>query len=926
MFKRPRAHKILTVCVPIFVVGLILQAPFTSGALASYVSSDNVYRQIQNMVNLAPAASAATTLGPWQETTPLLSVHADFGGLVGQSSDHVYIVSGCGPDNCMWGGASSDVEGAPISLSGDIGPWQQLNPLITGQGTPVVVVGNYLIAVGVARAAIKPDGSLGEWAPVSGPTTTGFRPAAAVAGNTIYVLGGFTGQAATSVERTIVNADGTLGPWQPVSNMVVGRMEFAAFVAGNYLYALGGEGPQPDGYWASMASIERSAIQPDGSLGAWEIIGSMPSARHNFAAVHTHGDLYVLGGFSTVPTCCHFLNTVDKATVNSDGTIGGWQAMAPMLTARASFAAVATDSYLYAIGGWGNITSWMEPLQSVERAPILEPGTISAAGDGWITSPAGAYSSKPSLKGKAQFEFSAKLKPGAPTPTGQTVFDFEAARLSFKSTSYDSLVVAGDKAQFKGSGKINGKGSYGFLVSAMDGQADGKQGRDKLRIKIWNKADGAVVYDNQPMAGDADDPTLALGGGSIVIRAKNPLPTQPPAPPTPTPNPYPYPYPPPPTPTTNPYPEPPTPTPNPYPYPYPPPPTATSVPPTPTMEPNGVEVSGVISVTTTWTNDHVYYVVNTVWVDYGGTLTIQPGTIVRFRQGQSLYVLGTLVAAGTEAEPIRFTSDQAVPTPGDWDRILFAQNSAPGTFDTNLNYTGGSILSYATIEYGNDVYLDNTSPMIVHNLIRYMGASSGLNGDAGVQEPLLVAYNTLPGTAASIGSDGGAIHIIGNEITGAGLFVMGTGEVVSNTVAGSGGVGIYAYFADLIGNRVLNCYEGILVNSTGLVEGNLIANNVWNGLRVLNSPTIRNNTIVGNGGTALVVDSLGPSIPHHNNLIAAPGQLALQNNTGSSIDATDNWWGTTNAAEIASMIGGWGPVTYEPFLSEPEPTAPIYTP
>jgi hypothetical protein len=40
---------------------------------------------------------------------------------------------------------------------------------------------------------------------------------------------------------------------------------------------------------------------------------------------------------------------------------------------------------------------------------------------------------------------------------------------------------------------------------------------DRFRIKIWHKATGAIVYDNQLGAADDDAPTTALGGGSIVI-------------------------------------------------------------------------------------------------------------------------------------------------------------------------------------------------------------------------------------------------------------------------------------------------------------------------------------------------------------------------------------------------------------------------
>ena len=77
--------------------------------------------------------------------------------------------------------------------------------------------------------------------------------------------------------------------------------------------------------------------------------------------------------------------------------------------------------------------------------------------------------------------------------------------------------MAGAKAQFKGSGTINGQGDYGFMLTAVDGAVNGGGGTDRFRIRIWERSTGAAVYDNQMDAGDTADPTTALGGGSIII-------------------------------------------------------------------------------------------------------------------------------------------------------------------------------------------------------------------------------------------------------------------------------------------------------------------------------------------------------------------------------------------------------------------------
>jgi PKD repeat protein len=153
---------------------------------------------------------------------------------------------------------------------------------------------------------------------------------------------------------------------------------------------------------------------------------------------------------------------------------------------------------------------------------VYDPAGGFVTGGGWITSPAGACklgSCAESTTGKASFGFVAKYQKGATVPTGNTEFQFRAGNLNFKSASYDWLVVAGARAQYKGSGTINGQGDYGFILTAVDGQVTGGGGVDKFRIKITDQA-GNVVYDNQMGQLEDSDAATSLGGGSIQIQTK----------------------------------------------------------------------------------------------------------------------------------------------------------------------------------------------------------------------------------------------------------------------------------------------------------------------------------------------------------------------------------------------------------------------
>lgn len=154
-----------------------------------------------------------------------------------------------------------------------------------------------------------------------------------------------------------------------------------------------------------------------------------------------------------------------------------------------------------------------------EYVVVYDPNGAFTTGGGWINSLPGSYTADPTLGGKANFGFVSKYQKGATIPSGNTEFQFHVGNLNFNSTVYEWLVVSGAKAQFKGSGTINGIGNYGFLVSVVDGQVTGGGGVDKFRIKIWNKATGVVVYDNQLGSPDDAEATTAIAGGTIVIQA-----------------------------------------------------------------------------------------------------------------------------------------------------------------------------------------------------------------------------------------------------------------------------------------------------------------------------------------------------------------------------------------------------------------------
>jgi hypothetical protein len=84
---------------------------------------------------------------------------------------------------------------------------------------------------------------------------------------------------------------------------------------------------------------------------------------------------------------------------------------------------------------------------------VYDPAGGFVTGGGWIDSPANAChltTACQGLTGKANFGFVSKYQQGAQTPTGNTQFRFKTSDLNFHSDSYEWLVVAVYRAQYKG--------------------------------------------------------------------------------------------------------------------------------------------------------------------------------------------------------------------------------------------------------------------------------------------------------------------------------------------------------------------------------------------------------------------------------------------------------------------------------------------
>ena len=129
-----------------------------------------------------------------------------------------------------------------------------------------------------------------------------------------------------------------------------------------------------------------------------------------------------------------------------------------------------------------------------------------------------------------------------------------------------------------------------------------------------------------------------------------------------------------------------------------------------------------IDTPTTWTADKVWLISEDI--DVNSDLTIEPGTVVKFASGASMYVgyseYASVKALGTEDDPVLFTSSASDQQAGDWGCIHFyAANSSTGTQFT-----------YCTFEYGGGnsnegmIKLDDTGITMENCTVRH-SASAG---------------------------------------------------------------------------------------------------------------------------------------------------------------------------------------------------------
>ena len=453
-------------------------------------------------------------------------------------------------------------------------------------------------------------------------------------------------------------------------------------------------------------------------------------------------------------------------------------------------------------------------------------------------------------------------------------------------------------------------------------------------------------------------PQPTLSPSPTPIQTPSPTPTPTPSTPTPTPTPTPIP-----TPT-------PTPTPSPSPTP------SISSTPTPTPSPTPTPMPDILSsplggnITTqnsklTLANSP-YIVTETIQILEGVVLEIEPGVELRFNEGASLAVNGTLVARGTPSKNITFTSDT------EWDGIKFI-NAESAHLDENNEHNSGTVLEYAKIEkakgspaydwssaYQTVVIIKNSSPLIKNNIFSYN--RTRLIGDSGYllsfdNSSSLIIGNTIEnnnGFRTVIRFSNSQSRVYENLISknsGRAIDLLNSNvDIEKNTIENNqqGGIGINGNSSPIIKYNIIKNNSGtngsainIGHSSSPIIENNEIINNSVSNSGSMNygivqissnaAPIIKNNLFSNNIGYTFTTDILvNENVRiNYNNFINSNSYEVFLFNSPASLNLKYNYWGTTDTSIINSKIWDYyddislGKVDYQPIATSEIPDAGI---
>ena len=171
-----------------------------------------------------------------------------------------------------------------------------------------------------------------------------------------------------NVDRAPINPDGTLGDFTALTSIPRATGGMTGAIVNNVIVFAGGSRGV-----AVTDQAYSAVIQSDGSLGPWNTAGLVGNFRMHPGSIVSGTTMYVMGGFNDP----NVWDDIVSANVSADGTVTSWVAAGKLPAPRSHCSVTLHAGSIYLAGGLDKSAFQNPPaLSSVFQGQILADGTI----------------------------------------------------------------------------------------------------------------------------------------------------------------------------------------------------------------------------------------------------------------------------------------------------------------------------------------------------------------------------------------------------------------------------------------------------------------------------------------------------------------------------------------------------------------------
>ena len=249
-----------------------------------------------------------------------------------------------------------------VSAASEIIPWNESQAIPTSSGSNYSDTYNdYIYNLGGANqnvppiynySKINPDGSIQQWLQLTASLSGLFWHTGNISNGYIYILGG-TNSSITNintVQLAQIQPNGDINSWQSTTSLPQTLSLGTSVIVGNKIYYAGGNNLPTFSITPAITNqnIYASDINPsDGTLGTWNIVGTLPERLIGFGMLEVNNYLYIFGGKAATGLSYK----VARAPINPDGTIGNWENLESLNWGKWRFGIAKIDNTIIIAGG-----------------------------------------------------------------------------------------------------------------------------------------------------------------------------------------------------------------------------------------------------------------------------------------------------------------------------------------------------------------------------------------------------------------------------------------------------------------------------------------------------------------------------------------------------------------------------------------------